>query len=113
MLPPPMPFKIFVLSAGVFGLPFRRFALTLLVARGLRYALLGRAWAPSTATRRWPCCSGLDGWFRDHAVAVLAGLAAVVAVVALGGVGPLHARRGPAERAASAIILAGERATRA
>jgi membrane protein YqaA with SNARE-associated domain len=37
MLPPPMPFKVFVLSAGVFGVSLRRFALTILVARGLRY----------------------------------------------------------------------------
>jgi uncharacterized membrane protein YdjX (TVP38/TMEM64 family) len=34
-----MPFKVFVLSAGVFGVSLRRFALTILVARGLRYAL--------------------------------------------------------------------------
>lgn len=37
LLPPPMPFKIFVLSAGVFGFPARRLALTLLIARGMRY----------------------------------------------------------------------------
>ena len=36
MLPPPMPFKIFVLAAGVFEVPLRRFVITLLVARGLR-----------------------------------------------------------------------------
>ena len=41
VLPPPMPFKLFVLGAGVFGLSFQRFALTLVVARGLRYL----AWA--------------------------------------------------------------------
>jgi membrane protein YqaA with SNARE-associated domain len=35
--PPPMPFKAFVIAAGVFGLPFRRFALTVAGARGLRY----------------------------------------------------------------------------
>jgi membrane protein YqaA with SNARE-associated domain len=35
LLPPPMPFKIFVLTAAVLGMPRRRFALTLLVARGL------------------------------------------------------------------------------
>lgn len=39
ILPPPMPFKIFVIAAGVFGFSFRRFVLTLLVARGLRYAV--------------------------------------------------------------------------
>lgn len=41
VLPPPMPFKIFVLSAGVFGFPCRRFVATLLVARGLRYTFWG------------------------------------------------------------------------
>ena len=41
LLPPPMPFKIFVIAAGVFGYPWSRFALTLLLARGARYA----AWA--------------------------------------------------------------------
>jgi membrane protein YqaA with SNARE-associated domain len=47
VMPPPMPFKVFVLSAGVFGVPYRRFALTLLAARGLRYvvwAVLGVAY---------------------------------------------------------------------
>jgi membrane protein YqaA with SNARE-associated domain len=41
VLPPPMPFKVFVLAAGVFGFPFRRFVVTLLVARGVRYAFWG------------------------------------------------------------------------
>jgi membrane protein YqaA with SNARE-associated domain len=41
LLPPPMPFKVFVVAAGVFGFPWARFALTLLLARGVRYA----AWA--------------------------------------------------------------------
>ena len=41
MMPPPMPFKIFVLAAGVFGFPWWRFALTLFLARGARYT----AWA--------------------------------------------------------------------
>ncbi|MCL6481135.1 MAG: VTT domain-containing protein [Firmicutes bacterium] len=37
VLPPPMPFKAFVLAAGGFGLPLRTFVLALLVGRGLRY----------------------------------------------------------------------------
>jgi membrane protein YqaA with SNARE-associated domain len=37
MLPPPTPFKFFVLAAGVFSVPFRTFVLALLLARGLRY----------------------------------------------------------------------------
>lgn len=39
VLPPPMPFKIFVLAAGVFELSLRKFVATILLARGLRYAL--------------------------------------------------------------------------
>lgn len=38
LLPPPMPFKIFVLASGVFGFPFARFAVTLLLARAARYS---------------------------------------------------------------------------
>jgi membrane protein YqaA with SNARE-associated domain len=35
--PPPMPFKIFVATAGALQFPRRRFILTILVARALRY----------------------------------------------------------------------------
>jgi membrane protein YqaA with SNARE-associated domain len=41
LMPPPMPFKIFVVAAGVFGFPWTRFLITLVLARGARYA----AWA--------------------------------------------------------------------
>ena len=37
ILPPPMPFKIFVATAGALQFPRRRFLLTILVARSLRY----------------------------------------------------------------------------
>jgi membrane protein YqaA with SNARE-associated domain len=37
ILPPPMPFKVFVLAAGVFQVPLRTFVLALLVGRGFRY----------------------------------------------------------------------------
>ena len=33
-----MPFKVFVLASGVFGFPYARFAVTLLLARGARYS---------------------------------------------------------------------------
>lgn len=42
LLPPPFPFKIFVLSAGVFGIPFGRFLVAILLGRGLRYSV--EAW---------------------------------------------------------------------
>ena len=37
LLPPPTPFKIFVLSAGAFGLAFPQFLLAVAFGRGLRY----------------------------------------------------------------------------
>lgn len=37
LLPPPTPFKIFVIAAGVFEVPLRTFALALTLARAFRY----------------------------------------------------------------------------
>ena len=37
LLPPPMPFKIFVATAGALQFPKRKFLLTILLARSLRY----------------------------------------------------------------------------
>ena len=37
ILPPPFPFKIFVLAEGVFQVPLRTFVIALLLGRGLRY----------------------------------------------------------------------------
>src|SRR5262245_52069314 len=37
LLPPPMPFKIFVLSAGAFGISVPRFLAAVSVGRGVRY----------------------------------------------------------------------------
>ena len=41
MLPPPTPFKIFVLLAGVTGITVRRFVTAIAIGRGARYTLLG------------------------------------------------------------------------
>jgi membrane protein YqaA with SNARE-associated domain len=41
ILPPPTPFKIFVLWAGMFGVPFRRFVLAVLLGRSVRYYMWG------------------------------------------------------------------------
>jgi membrane protein YqaA with SNARE-associated domain len=41
ILPPPTPFKIFVLSAGLFRLPFSRFFVAVLVGRSIRYFMWG------------------------------------------------------------------------
>jgi membrane protein YqaA with SNARE-associated domain len=41
ILPPPMPFKPFILAAGVFQVRWRTFVLALVTGRGLRYFLEG------------------------------------------------------------------------
>jgi membrane protein YqaA with SNARE-associated domain len=82
VLPPPMPFKIFVLSAGVFGFPYRRFFTTLMIARGLRYtfwAILGTVYGDEALA----LLKRIDGWFHAHAGLVLGGVAAVCLLAAL------------------------------
>jgi membrane protein YqaA with SNARE-associated domain len=37
ILPPPLPFKVFVLAQGVFQIPLRTFVLAILLGRGLRF----------------------------------------------------------------------------
>jgi membrane protein YqaA with SNARE-associated domain len=41
LLPPPAPFKIFLLLAGAVGIPATRFAAAIAIARGARYLALG------------------------------------------------------------------------
>jgi len=41
VLPPPFPFKIFVLSAGAFRMSFWRFITAMVIGRGVRFALEG------------------------------------------------------------------------
>ena len=41
LLPPPAPFKIFILLAGVAGIPIWRFVIALLIGRGARFLLIG------------------------------------------------------------------------
>ena len=79
LLPPPMPFKIFVLSAGVFGVPWRRFAGTLIIARGLRYVswgLMGILYGDEALK----LLRAVDRWFDDNGLLVLAAVAAAVLV---------------------------------
>ncbi len=41
LLPPPMPFKIFVLLSGVAGISVSRFIIAIAIGRGVRYTVLG------------------------------------------------------------------------
>ncbi len=83
VLPPPMPFKIFVLSAGVFGLPARRFALTVAIARGLRYSFWG-VLGVFYGDAGLAMLKGVDAWSTRNAPVLLSLLvAAGVAALAV------------------------------
>ncbi|MFB3903622.1 MAG: YqaA family protein [Acidobacteriota bacterium] len=41
ILPPPTPFKIFVLWAGMFGVPYQKFILAVFLGRSVRYLMWG------------------------------------------------------------------------
>jgi membrane protein YqaA with SNARE-associated domain len=83
LLPPPMPFKMFVLCAGVFGFPLKRFVVTLSLARGLRYSVWSML-AVLYGGEALRTLKSLDAWFADRLgllvmVVSCALLAAVVA----------------------------------
>ncbi len=77
IMPPPFPFKIFVLSSGVLGLPYRRFLAAILVGRGIRY--FGEAYLAIRYGER------AIAYLRGNAALVF-GLALVAVVVLAAGV---------------------------
>jgi membrane protein YqaA with SNARE-associated domain len=93
LLPPPMPFKVFVLSAGVFGMTWRRFMVTLLVARGARYTFWG-VMGVLYGREALAMLKTFDAWFAGRASWIL--LALAVAVVGLTGVWLARRRKVPA-----------------
>jgi membrane protein YqaA with SNARE-associated domain len=95
ILPPPTPFKIFVLSAGVFGIPYRRLALTLVVARGLRYAFWGTM-GIVYGDEAIELLRGVDRWFAVYRVPFLLALGAAV-VVPIAAVYAYRRLRAPAD----------------
>jgi membrane protein YqaA with SNARE-associated domain len=99
MLPPPMPFKIFVLSSGVFGIPYRRFASTLIVARGLRYVFWGVMGA-TYGDEALALLQRFDAWFAENGLAILSTVAAVVVV----GVAAYYLLRKPARPEDGALL---------
>jgi len=94
ILPPPVPFKIFVLSAGVFGIPYRRLAITLIVARGFRYLFWG-GMGIVYGDEALELLRRVDRWFGDRMSIILTLLAATV--VALAAVYALRRLRAPAD----------------
>jgi membrane protein DedA with SNARE-associated domain len=77
LCPPPMPFKGFVLAAGIFAMPRAQFAVTVFFARGLRYvvwALLGATYGEEAIG--W--LKNLDVWVQNHLLPVAAVLLVLV-----------------------------------
>ena len=93
VLPPPMPFKIFVLSSGVFDMPWKRFVLILLVARGLRYSFWGTM-GVLYGREALAILQRFDAWFAGRTEWLLIGLAVVVVITA--AIWLLKRRRAPA-----------------
>jgi len=84
LLPPPMPFKAFVLASGVFGFPYPRFALTLLLARGARYTFWG-AMGVAYGEEARLLLLAIDAWCADRMpllLGLLAGILLAVLIVA-------------------------------
>jgi membrane protein YqaA with SNARE-associated domain len=77
LLPPPMPFKVFVLAAGVFGFPFVRFALTLLLARSARYTFWGTMGIVYGEEAR-QILATIDRWGSEHLPLVIGLIAGLV-----------------------------------
>jgi len=76
LLPPPMPFKIFVATAGALGYPMGRFALVIFVARAIRYYVWG-ALAYFLRDR----VKQVFSWLEDHFFTVLGVVLALAALV--------------------------------
>ena len=71
ILPPPMPFKAFVLAAGVFQMRLRTFVVALVVGRGLRYIAEGIL-AVRYGDQAW-------AWLKQHPLGFTFVLLALVA----------------------------------
>lgn len=66
LLPPPLPFKIFVASAGALGYPLKRFMATVMIARMVRYYI----WGISAYFWREEVLQALE-WLKAHFSEVL------------------------------------------
>ncbi|MGY8826126.1 MAG: YqaA family protein [Candidatus Latescibacterota bacterium] len=69
--PPPYPMKLFIVSAGVFGMPVIKFAGAVFLGRSLRYSVVGYL----------AVCYGEQAsqLMRDHFLVIASALAAIVA----------------------------------
>ena len=75
VLPPPLPFKIFVATAGALEYPRWRFLVTVMIARSLRYYVEG-----ILASLLW---SAVLTFLRDNGLVVISIVAALAMIVLL------------------------------
>ncbi|MDD5542630.1 MAG: VTT domain-containing protein [Acidobacteriia bacterium] len=86
LLPPPTPFKLFVISAGVFEISWPRFLLAITVGRGIRYYLEGYL--------ALQLGQHAGDWMRQHYLTVA--LSLVISVLAIFAVYLLLRKKKPA-----------------
>ncbi|HEX8500978.1 MAG TPA: VTT domain-containing protein [Pyrinomonadaceae bacterium] len=94
LLPPPMPFKIFVATAGALEYPRWRFVLTIMVARSVRYIVEG-ALAVFYGER-------VLVFMKDNGLYILSGVGALL-VVGVGGYVLVKRVRAPRVSAVEAV----------
>ncbi len=75
LLPPPLPFKVFVATAGALGYPLRKFILTVLIARLIRYYSFGIA----AYFFREEVLQAID-WIKEHFPEILIVLLILIVV---------------------------------
>ena len=75
LLPPPLPFKVFVATAGALGYPLKKFILTVLIARLIRYYSFGLA----AYFFREEVLQAID-WIKEHFPEILIVLLILIAV---------------------------------
>ena len=89
IMPPPLPFKIFVLAAGASGMRRRDFLIAASVGRGFRFfgeALLAAWYGPAALTR-------IEAFVQGHKWGVILGL---IGLMLIGGIW-IWWRRGPVD----------------
>jgi len=79
LLPPPMPFKIFVVAAGALNYPAARFATVIMIARTARYYFWG--WLAFFFRNE---VLQILGWLESHIVEILAVIIALFALSFIG-----------------------------
>jgi membrane protein YqaA with SNARE-associated domain len=93
LLPPPMPFKIFVATAGALNYPPTRFAVVIMIARTARYYFWG--WVAFFFREE---VLQILGWMESHFIEILGVVIALFVLSFIGGRVFTRLRNQPAER---------------